>query len=109
GCGDAENAAWKLAHVLHGWAPESLLDSYHAERHAAAAANLRVTAATMRFLVPRTAADRAHRLRVLRAAAGDPAARAEIDSGRLSVPYRYHDSPLTTPAPGAAPLPADLA
>src|SRR3954452_7549074 len=33
---DAENAAWKIACVLRGWAPESLLESYHAERHAAA-------------------------------------------------------------------------
>ncbi len=36
---DAENAAWKLAFVHHGWAPEALLDSYHDERHAAAAAD----------------------------------------------------------------------
>ena len=37
---DAENAAWKIAFVLRGWAPESLLDSYHDERHAAALENL---------------------------------------------------------------------
>ena len=40
---DAENAAWKLAFVLRGWAPESLLDSYHDERHAAALENIEVT------------------------------------------------------------------
>ena len=51
GVPDAENAAWKLAFVLHGWAPEALLESYHDERHAAAE-NLEVTSATMRFLVP---------------------------------------------------------
>lgn len=28
GVADAENAAWKLAFVLHGWAPDVLLDSY---------------------------------------------------------------------------------
>ncbi len=109
GFADAENAAWKLAHVVHGWAPEALLDSYHDERHAAAAENLRVTGATMRFLVPRTDADLAHRLRVLRAALTDPAAQAEIDAGRLSVPHHYQDSPLTTPAPGAAPQPGQVA
>jgi hypothetical protein len=32
GIGDAVNAAWKLAHVLRGRAPESLVDSYEAER-----------------------------------------------------------------------------
>jgi hypothetical protein len=51
---DAENAAWKIAFVLRGWAPESLLDSYHDERHAAALENIEVTGATMRFLVPGT-------------------------------------------------------
>src|SRR5262244_1040541 len=52
GVQDVENVAWKLAFVLRGWAPDALLDSYHAERHAAACENLEVTSATMRFLVP---------------------------------------------------------
>lgn len=30
---DAANLGWKLAAVLNGWAPEGLLDTYHAERH----------------------------------------------------------------------------
>ena len=33
GMQDAYNLAWKLAMVVHGHAPESLLDSYQAERH----------------------------------------------------------------------------
>jgi 3-(3-hydroxy-phenyl)propionate hydroxylase len=94
---DAENAAWKLAFVLRGWAPESLLDSYHDERHAAAAENLDVTGATMRFLVPGSPAEAQHRLEVLERATTDPAARAEVDSGRLAEPFWYVDSPLTTP------------
>jgi 2-polyprenyl-6-methoxyphenol hydroxylase-like FAD-dependent oxidoreductase len=32
GVQDAHNLAWKLAAVLDGWAPESLLESYEAER-----------------------------------------------------------------------------
>lgn len=32
GVGDAVNLAWKLAGVLHGWAPLELLESYEAER-----------------------------------------------------------------------------
>jgi 2-polyprenyl-6-methoxyphenol hydroxylase-like FAD-dependent oxidoreductase len=32
---DAMNLGWKLAAQISGWAPESLLDSYHAERHRA--------------------------------------------------------------------------
>jgi putative polyketide hydroxylase len=36
GLQSAHNLAWKLAAVIHGQAPETLLDSYHDERHAAA-------------------------------------------------------------------------
>lgn len=96
---DAENAAWKIAFVRYGWAPDSLLDSYHDERHAAALENLAITSATMRFLVPGTDADARHRLDVLHRAATDPAARAQVDSGRLAEPFWYVDSPLTTPDP----------
>jgi pentachlorophenol monooxygenase/3-(3-hydroxy-phenyl)propionate hydroxylase len=113
---DAENAAWKIAFVRHGWAPESLLESYHDERHAAALENIDVTSATMRFLVPATAEQARHRLDVLERAATDPAARAQVDSGRLAEPFWYVDSPLTTadparpfpgrPARGDVPVPA---
>jgi 2-polyprenyl-6-methoxyphenol hydroxylase-like FAD-dependent oxidoreductase len=34
GLQDAANLAWKLAATLQGWAPEDLLDTYQAERHA---------------------------------------------------------------------------
>ncbi len=99
GVQDAENAAWKIAFVLRGWAPDALLDSYHAERHAAARENLEVTSATMRFLVPGTDAERRHRLATLDRATTDPAARAAVDSGRLAEPFWYTTSPLTTPDP----------
>ncbi|MBB4660569.1 FAD-dependent monooxygenase [Conexibacter arvalis] len=33
GVQDAMNLGWKLAATFNGWAPESLLDSYHEERH----------------------------------------------------------------------------
>jgi 2-polyprenyl-6-methoxyphenol hydroxylase-like FAD-dependent oxidoreductase len=45
GVQDAVNLGWKLAQVVHGTAPESLLDSYHAERHPVAARLLRKTMA----------------------------------------------------------------
>src|SRR6516164_5671493 len=99
GVQDAENAAWKIAFVLRGWAPDALLDSYHAERHAAACENLEVTTATMRFLVPATDAEQQHRLATLERAATDPVARAAVDSGRLAEPFWYTASPLTTPDP----------
>jgi 3-(3-hydroxy-phenyl)propionate hydroxylase len=99
GVQDAENAAWKLAWVLRGWAPDGLLDSYHHERHAAALENLEVTSATMRFLVPQSEAEWEHRRRTLERAVHDPAARALVDSGRLAEPFWYTRSPLTTPDP----------
>ena len=37
GLQDAVNLGWKLAQVVRGTAPESLLDTYHAERHPVAA------------------------------------------------------------------------
>lgn len=112
GVPDAENAAWKIAFVLHGWADESLLDSYHDERHAAAAENIAVTSATMRFLVPQDEAQWRERREVLEAAAqaADDSARVgadadaadaigRVDSGRLAEPFWYVDSPLTTRCP----------
>ncbi len=39
GLADADNLAWKLAAVLAGWAPDSLLDSYESERRAVAVSN----------------------------------------------------------------------
>ncbi len=45
GVQDAVNLGWKLAKVVNGTSPESLLDSYHAERHPVAARALRHTMA----------------------------------------------------------------
>jgi 2-polyprenyl-6-methoxyphenol hydroxylase-like FAD-dependent oxidoreductase len=97
GVQDVENAAWKLAFVLRGWAGDTLLESYHTERHAAAVENLDVTTATMRFLVPGDDAQRRYRQATLAAADLDLAARARVDSGRLAEPFWYTESPLTTP------------
>jgi pentachlorophenol monooxygenase/3-(3-hydroxy-phenyl)propionate hydroxylase len=100
GVHDAENAAWKLAFVLRGWAPEALLQTYNTERMAAAGENLEITEATMRFLVPQNEEELAHRLGVLEHALRDPEARSQVDSGRMYEPFWYVDSPLTTPNPG---------
>jgi hypothetical protein len=98
GIQDADNLAWKIAFVRHGWGGPALPGSYDHERRAAALENLRVTGATMRFLVPRDAGQRARRISVLERAVTDPAARPLVDSGKLAEPYWYLDSPLTTPA-----------
>jgi 2-polyprenyl-6-methoxyphenol hydroxylase-like FAD-dependent oxidoreductase len=103
GIADADNLAWKIALDRLGLAGPGLLESYDAERGAAADENLRVTGDTMRFLVPRTDEDRARRLDVLTRAVHDESARAEIDSGSLAAPFTYADSPLTTDGGGLCP------
>jgi len=45
GVQDAVNLGWKLAQVVSGTSPDSLLDTYHAERHPVAARVLRNTMA----------------------------------------------------------------
>ena len=52
GVQDAVNLGWKLAQVVRGTAPESLLDSYHTERHPVAARVLRNTMAQVALLRP---------------------------------------------------------
>ncbi|WP_370141995.1 FAD-dependent monooxygenase [Bradyrhizobium elkanii] len=47
GVQDAVNLGWKLAQVIKGTSPESLLDTYHAERHPVAARVLRNTMASV--------------------------------------------------------------
>lgn len=86
---DADNAAWKIAADRRGEAGPGLLASYDVERGAAADENLRITGDTMRFLVPGTPEERAHRQRALETGEG-------IDSGKLFTPFAYTDSPLTT-------------
>jgi 3-(3-hydroxy-phenyl)propionate hydroxylase len=45
GVQDAVNLGWKLAQVVNGTSPDSLLDTYHTERHPVAARALRTTMA----------------------------------------------------------------
>ena len=47
GIQDAVNLGWKLALVVKGAAPNSLLDTYHTERHPVAGSMLRYTMATV--------------------------------------------------------------
>ena len=47
GVQDAFNLGWKLAAQIRGWAPETLLDTYHAERHPVAGDVLENTRAQM--------------------------------------------------------------
>jgi hypothetical protein len=60
GLQDAVNLGWKLAQVVHQTSPDSVLDTYHAERHPVAA---RVLRNTMAAIVLRRADERTKALR----------------------------------------------
>jgi len=101
--GDAVNLGWKLAAVLQGWAPESLLDSYEPERRPVALRTIDAAGSQEAFLAPSFAADeldadgpagqalRAEVARALRVK--DP----EFHSLGLVLGYDYHDSPVVVP------------
>jgi 2-polyprenyl-6-methoxyphenol hydroxylase-like FAD-dependent oxidoreductase len=52
GVQDAVNLGWKLAQVVNETSPQSLLDTYHAERHPVAARVLRITMAQVALRRP---------------------------------------------------------
>ncbi|MBS1863222.1 MAG: FAD-dependent monooxygenase [Actinobacteria bacterium] len=64
GIQDAVNLGWKLAQVVHGTAPEDLLDTYQAERHPVTARTLKHTMAQTALMRP----DRTGRVEALREA-----------------------------------------
>ena len=92
GVQDAANLGWKLALVIQGKAGEALVDSYHAERHAAAVENLRVTSRTARFLAPRSAAEHRMRRAVVALAPAHPFARKLVNTGRMAQANDYPPS-----------------
>ena len=96
GIQDAENLAWKLALVSGGVAGEELLDSYDFERRLAADENIMNSTRSTDFMTPKSAVSRLFRESVLDLVENVPFARALVNSGRLSVPAVYDDSPLNT-------------
>ncbi len=96
GIQDAENLAWKLARVLEGTSPASLIDSYDRERSAAADENIGHSTRSTDFIAPRSAQEVRFRDAALALARSTEFGRRMVNSGRLSLPSVY-DSPLSTP------------
>lgn len=94
GIQDVWNLVWKLALVRAGVAPDALLDTYDDERQPAARENLRLTADTMRFLVPTPGPARWRRDAILRLSLPFPAMRKRVNAGHMSNPYTYQHSPI---------------
>jgi 3-(3-hydroxy-phenyl)propionate hydroxylase len=117
GLEDAENIAWKLDRVLRGTSPESLLDSYHTERSAAADENIRESTRSTDFMAPHTRQEARLRQAVLSLAKETEFGKRMVNGGRLSVPSIY-ETPLSTadrdawrggPRPGGSMLDAPVA
>ncbi|SHJ95957.1 FAD-dependent oxidoreductase [Paraburkholderia terricola] len=96
GVQDAENLAWKLAMVLEGKAPDTLLDTYASEREFAADENIRNSTRSTDFITPKSPVSRVFRDAVLKLSRHHPFAQQLTNSGRLSVPAVLRDSPLNT-------------
>lgn len=94
---DTDNLAWKLALVLDGAAPETLLDSYHEERAFAADDNLLNSTRSTDFITPKSPTSRRFRNAVLELSKDLTFARPLVNSGRLSAPTPYVASSLNTP------------
>jgi len=117
GVQDADNLGWKLARVVAGDAPDTLLDSYAQEREYAADENILNSTRATDFITPKSEISRVIRNAVLELANEHPFARKVVNSGRLSMPSTLHASPLNTPdtdafsgmmVPGAAALDAPV-
>lgn len=96
GLEDGENLAWKLALVLRGEAPASLLESYDIERGQAADDNIRHSTRSTDFIAPHSKQERRLRDAVLALAREAEFAKRMVNAGRLSTPSVYI-SPLSTP------------
>ncbi|PRY71137.1 FAD-dependent oxidoreductase [Halomonas ventosae] len=101
-----DNLAWKLARVLKSEAPEALLETYNTERQHGAAENILNSTRATDFITPKSRISRLFRNTTLELAEQYPFARSLVNSGRLSMPCRYEDSPLN--GPDAEGMPADL-
>ncbi len=94
GIADADNLAWKIAAVVKGQAPESLLNSYNEERLEAAQVNVKVTQRTARFLRPADGIERLYREAAIALAKRHAFARPLVNTGRMAVANTYHHSPV---------------
>jgi 3-(3-hydroxy-phenyl)propionate hydroxylase len=97
GLQDADGLIWKLALVMKRLAPESLLDSYDAERAFAADENILNSTRSTDFITPKSPTSRMFRNAALELARHHPFARKLVNSGRLSVPSFITHSALNTP------------
>ncbi|MEV5809791.1 FAD-dependent monooxygenase [Streptomyces parvulus] len=98
GIQDAHNLGWKLAATLRGWAPDQLLDTYHAERHAVGAQLLRDSRAQTALMTSFTPEGRDLRSLLSRMIATEPALNRAL-SERLTALAVSHPAPEASSHP----------
>lgn len=114
GIQDVDNLIWKLALVVRGEAPESLIETYNDERVHGADENILNSSRATSFMTPKTEMERMFRDSVLELAAEHEFARKLVNSGRLSRPCELSEFSLQTQScagkvrPGAAMIDAPM-
>ncbi len=89
GLQDALNLGWKLGAAVAGWAPDQLLDSYHAERHPVGAAVLALTGRQFRLNTARSRPRRALRWTVHRVICPIPVVQSWLARSYSGTAIRY--------------------
>jgi 3-(3-hydroxy-phenyl)propionate hydroxylase len=98
GIQDTDNLIWKLAMVIRGEAPESLIETYDEERIHGADENIRNSARSTSFMTPKSQMESIFRDSVLDLAERHDFARRLVNSGRLSKPCSLDGMSLQTAA-----------
>ncbi|WP_303318284.1 FAD-dependent monooxygenase [Flavivirga abyssicola] len=96
GVQDSDNLSWKLAYVIKGLAPKSLLDTYQEERSPAADENIYHSSNATDFISPKSKISTIFRNQTLDLAKDHVFAQKLVNSGRLSNAFKYLDSSLTS-------------
>jgi 3-(3-hydroxy-phenyl)propionate hydroxylase len=102
GIQDLDNLGWKLAAVLRGDAPATLIETYSEERSHGSAENILNSSRATNFMTPKSPIEALFRDEVLNLAGHHPFARKLINSGRLSLPCSLQGMQLQTE--GSAPI-----
>lgn len=89
GLQDIDSLCWRLAGILKGRSPKSVLQSYNRERIRGADENIANSTRTTKYMTPSDGWERIMRDQVLKLASQSEFARAWVNSGRLSVPCVY--------------------
>ncbi|MEO9510566.1 MAG: FAD-dependent monooxygenase [Flavobacteriaceae bacterium] len=96
GVQDSDNLIWKLAYVMQGKAPHSLLATYQDERSPATDENIYHSSNATDFISPKSEISTSFRNQTLQLAKSHTFAQKLVNSGRLSHAYRYINSSLVT-------------